>query len=114
MVSGQYQSEKSKKGQSVESGLKEEIREECNLKLKRFKELKAKNFVYSRAGHKVAVRLYLFEILNYSGMMKNRESAKHSSQVFLPLARIKRLPYLSDSTVLYLSVMGFKRKARFS
>jgi len=97
--------------QSVVDGLKEEIWEECNLKIEEYKELVVKDYFYERDGHSVTVTSHLFEILKYSGEIKNMEPLKHKQQIFMPIEEIKKLPYLSDLTVLYLNQLGFDRKA---
>jgi 8-oxo-dGTP pyrophosphatase MutT (NUDIX family) len=96
-------------GQSVEDGLKQEIMEECNIEIIKSKEIANKKYNYIRDGKEVIVDAYLFEILEYSGSVKNNEPDKHKTQEFLSLEKIKQLPYLSDTTLLYLEIMGFKR-----
>jgi 8-oxo-dGTP diphosphatase len=105
---------KVKSGQKIEDGLREEIKEETNLSIREFKELKFKKFTYIRNGNKVEVLSHLFEILDYGGAVKNNEPQKHRKQLFLPLAKIKKLPYLSDLTLLYLGTLGIKRKAQLA
>lgn len=100
---------KVKKGQSVEEGLKEEIFEECNIFIEEFKEIATKEYSYDRNEKNVKVFSHLFEIVKWSGKMKNNEPKKHKTQIFMPLEKIKRLPYLSDLTLLYLETLGFKR-----
>ena len=103
---------KVKIGQSVEEGLKEEILEECNLNIEKFREIINKKYTYVRDEKKVIVDTHLFEILKYSGIMNNNEFKKHSRQEFLNLDKIKKLSYLSDTTLLYLKYLGFNREAR--
>ena len=103
---------KVERGQSIEEGLKQEVFEECNIKIKEFREVRKRKYVYSRKGNKVTVFSHLFEVTKYTGILKNKEPIKHRKQVFLPLARIRKLSYLSDLTLLYLDMLGFRRKAR--
>lgn len=103
---------KVKTGQDVQSGLKEEILEECNLDIHESKELCVKDYFYERNGRTVKVVSHLFEVLKYSGEMKNTEPNKHRQQLFMPINRIVELPYLSDLTLLYLNQIGFNRPAR--
>ncbi|MBI4447378.1 NUDIX hydrolase [Candidatus Woesearchaeota archaeon] len=103
---------KVKDWQSVEEGLKEEIFEECNITVEEFKEITTKEYAYNRNGNKVKVFAHLFEVDRWSGRMKNKEPKKHKIQIFMPLNKIKKLPYLSDLTLLYLETVGLKRKAR--
>jgi ADP-ribose pyrophosphatase YjhB (NUDIX family) len=103
---------KIKENQNVEEGLKEEIFDECNLVIKKFNEITSKNLKYIRQGKMVKVLSHLFEIIEYSGEMKNKEPEKHQEQIFMNLEKIKTIPYLSDMTLLYLENLGFKRKAK--
>ncbi|MFA6254143.1 MAG: NUDIX domain-containing protein [Candidatus Paceibacterota bacterium] len=103
---------KVKNGQDVIDGLKQEILEECNLEIEECKELIEKDYFYEREGQEVKVISHLFEILKYGGELKNMEPTKHRQQIFLPIEKIKELPYLSDLTLLYLEQLGFKREAR--
>lgn len=102
---------KVKTRQSVEEGLIQEISEECNIVIEEFKELKKKEYFYNRDGKDVEVIQHLFYILKYSGEMKNKEPHKHKLQKFLSIEKIKKLPYLSDCTILYLETLDFKRLA---
>jgi len=102
---------KVKDGQSVEEGLKEEIFEECDLVVEEMREIVSRNYEYEREGNKVNVFSHLFEITKYSGQMKNKEPEKHYEQKFMELAEIKKLPYLSDLTLLYLEQLSFVRPA---
>lgn len=98
--------------QDIEEGLKQEILEECNLTIEDFKELTNRNYSYKRNGKKVNVITHLFEVTSYKGDIKNNEPKKHKQQIFISLNKIKKLPYLSDSTLLYLETLGFKRDAK--
>lgn len=100
---------KVKSGQSVEDGLKEEILEECDLIVEEMVELVSRNYEYEREGNKVNVFSHLFEVTKYSGQMKNKEPEKHYEQKFMDLEEIKKLPYLSDLSLLYLEQLGFVR-----
>jgi len=104
---------KAKPGQTIIDGLKEELFEECDIKIIEFKEIASKNYTYTRFGKKVQIHGHLFEITKYSGIIKNKEPNKHRSQEFVDLETIKKAPFLSDMTILYLDFLGFKRKARF-
>jgi len=103
---------KVKNEQNVEEGLKQEILEECNITIKKFRELIVRNYTYNRDKNEVLVISHLFEVLSYDGEIKNNEPQKHRQQNFLPISEIKKLPYLSDLTLLYLELLGFVRKAR--
>jgi len=103
---------KVKNGQNVEDGLKQEILEECNISIKKFKELIVRDYTYNRDGNEVLIISHLFEVVSYNGEIKNNELQKHKQQIFLPISEIKRLSYLSDLTLLYLEILGFKRDAK--
>ncbi len=102
---------KVKDGQSVTDGLKQEILEECDIEVQEYKEIVERDYFYEREGREIKVSSHLFEILKYSGELKNMELAKHRQQIFLPIEKIKELPYLSDLTLMYLEQLGFKREA---
>ena len=94
------------------NGLKGEIFEETNLIVKDCKELIYKIYNYKRNGKNVKVFTHVFEITKYSGELKNKEPEKHKKQEFLNIKEIKQLPYLSDSTLMFLEFLGIKRKAK--
>lgn len=103
---------KAKDGQKVEEALKEEIFEECNLVIEDYKELTTRDYTYNRNGNPVIVKAHLFEVLRYSGFMRNNEAHKHRQQLFMDLEEVKKLSYLSDLTLLYLETLGFRRTNR--
>jgi len=103
---------KAKVGQDPIDAIKEEVLEECNLVIHDLKEVAGKEKEYERKGKLVQVFNHVYEILDYSGEMKNNEPHKHTEQKFIPLEEIKKMPYLSDSTVLFLKSLGFERKVR--
>ncbi|MFH0779596.1 MAG: NUDIX domain-containing protein [Parcubacteria group bacterium] len=103
---------KVKQGQSVEDGLKQEVNEECNIVVEDCEEIAHDDRVYERDGKMVNVLLHLFLIKKYSGGLKNNEPQKHRKQEFLEIEAVKRLPYLSDSTILYLKSIGIERMAK--
>ncbi len=103
---------KVKSGQNLLEGLKEEIFEECNLIIENCNQLLQRDYIYDREGKKVLVTEHLFEITKYSGILTNKEPHKHSQQKFMSLDVIKKLPYLSNFTLLFLKILGFERKPR--
>jgi ADP-ribose pyrophosphatase YjhB (NUDIX family) len=103
---------KVKTGQSIADALREEVAEECNVQIEKYRELVVTDFFYVREGNEVRVTSHLFEVLNHSGEMKNLEPTKHKQQLFLSVEEIKKLPYLSDMTLLYLKHLGFDRPPR--
>lgn len=103
---------KVKQGQGIEDALKEEILEECNIRVEKCQEIRIREDSYKRNGNDVTVRAHLFEIVKYLGEIKNNEPHKHSQQLFMDLKLVKKLPYLSDLTLLYLETIGIKREAR--
>jgi ADP-ribose pyrophosphatase YjhB (NUDIX family) len=103
---------KAKEDQSVLDGLKQEILEECNLIIEDCHELIVKDYFYEREGKNVKVISHLFEVLKYSGEIKNLEPQKHKQQKFMPMDELVQLHYLSDLTLLYLNCLGIEREAR--
>lgn len=102
---------KVKEGQNIIDGLKQEILEECNLKVLECTEIACRDYFYKRNGNNVKVASHLFEITKYDGEMKNMEPLKHKQQVFISIQEIIKLPYLSDLTLLYLNQLGISREA---
>ena len=102
---------KVKYNQTINEGLKEELKEECNMEVTDFKQIKHRRYEYIRNGKKVKVTGYLFIINKYKGTIKNNEPKKHRELIFLSLDEILNKRYLSDLTLLYLEYMGYKRKA---
>ncbi|MEK6921121.1 MAG: NUDIX domain-containing protein, partial [Nanoarchaeota archaeon] len=101
---------KVKEGQHIADALREELFEECDLVAERWKEIAAKDYDYIRDGKDVKVSGHVFEILVYSGTIKNKEPHKHTKQIFLSLGKIKQLPHVSDLTLLYLETIGIARE----
>lgn len=103
---------KVKDTQTIEQGLKEELSEECNIQIEDCEEITSRDYTYERNGNKVQVKIHLFEIKKYSGNVNNNEPHKHKQQIFLSLEKIKKLPYLSDVTLLFLETEGFTRPTK--
>ena len=103
---------KAKPGQTPVEGIKEEILEECGIVAKNCKEIAVKDYPYVRKGKMVNVKLHLFEVTEYSGKLENKEPHKHRRQEFVDLDSVKKMPFLSDATILYLETLGFKREAK--
>ncbi len=103
---------KAKDGQSPIDGIKEEILEECNIKIEKLKEIITDEITYDRNGNIVTTYIHVYEIIEYSGEIINNEPHKHREQKFVPLEEIKKVPYVSDSVIIYLRYLGFERKAR--
>lgn len=100
---------KVKEGQNIIEGLAQEIQEECDILVEEAKEIAFRKYQYERNEYLVSVLSHLFEVKKYSGVVKNNEPKKHKQQIFMALDEIKKLPYLSDLTLLYLETLGFKR-----
>jgi ADP-ribose pyrophosphatase YjhB (NUDIX family) len=96
-------------GQVVEDGLKQEVLEECGIAVEKLEEISVRKYNYNRNGEEVEVLLHLFNILKYTGEVRNNEPEKHKQQKFLSIEEIKNIKYLSDSTLLYLETLGIGR-----
>jgi len=94
---------------SVTEGLAQELFEECDIIVKNSEEIATKEYQYLRQGKKVVVWGHVFAILKYSGTIKNKEPHKHTKQLFMSIEQIKKLPHLSDMTLLYLESIGIQR-----
>lgn len=76
------------------------------------KEIAFKKIKYERDNKLVKVLTHVYEILDYSGNLENKEPHKHIEQKFISIDEIKKIPYLSDSTIFFLESIGFKREAK--
>lgn len=103
---------KAKNNQTPVEGIKMEIFEECNLKINDLKEIAHKEIVYERDGKNVNVLTHIFEVLSYSGKLENKEPHKHKQQKFVSVEEMRNIPYLSDSTLMFLETLGIKRCAK--
>jgi len=103
---------KVKNNQTILDGLKQEIFEECNLEVLECSEITSKDYFYERDGNLVKVSSHLYEIEKYKGTIENKEPAKHRQQVFMSIQEIIELPFLSDSTLLYLNQIGINREPK--
>lgn len=99
-------------GQSPVEALKEELWEECGIQINEYIEIAQRNYEYLRLGKKVKLHSIIYEIRTYSGSIKNKESHKHKNQLFKSIDEIKKLPYLSDATLLFLETVGYTRSAK--
>lgn len=89
---------KVKSGQKVIDGLKEELLEECGIKVIKFKEVRLFRKIYKRQNIDVEVINHIFEVEKYSGIPRNLEPLKHRSQIFMSIEEIKKKSKLSDAT----------------
>jgi 8-oxo-dGTP pyrophosphatase MutT (NUDIX family) len=103
---------KVKKGQTIIEGFKEEMCEELGIVPTHYEQVTDRKYNYMRLKQRITVHCYLFEVKQYTGTLINKEPHKHKTQEFMNLETIKKLPFLSDLTLLYLETIGCKRKAR--
>ena len=103
---------KAKPDQTPLEAVKEEILEECNLIIEELTKISSERKDYQRNDRLVNVMTHLYDVLGYSGEMKNNEPHKHTEQKFLPIEEIKLLPYISDATVAFLKSIGFERESK--
>ena len=101
---------KTKQGQTPQKALKEELFEECNIRIKEWKEIATKEFRYIRNGKEVHVLGHIFTILSYAGTIQNKEPHKHKEQCFMSVEKIQQLPVVSDLTLLWLESQGIQRE----
>jgi ADP-ribose pyrophosphatase YjhB (NUDIX family) len=93
-------------GQNIIDGLKQELKEECNIDVIEAKELMVRKYKYDRRVRVVTVTSHLFEITKYKGTIKNNEPHKHSKQLFMSIKDIKKKVYISDATKLYFEYLN--------
>ena len=101
---------KIKENQSIIDALKEELMEECGIKITKFKEVRSFTKSYLRDNINVKVTQHIFEIEKYIGVPKNLEPKKHRSQIFMTIDEIKKKPNLSHTTQEALKYLKQKGK----
>jgi ADP-ribose pyrophosphatase YjhB (NUDIX family) len=99
---------KVEQGQSVEDGLKKEIKEELNITPTRYKEIGQFVRFYPRKGKKVKVEAHIFLIENWKGTIRNNEPQKHRSIKYMTIPEIKKLKKISDATKEMLKIIERK------
>jgi ADP-ribose pyrophosphatase YjhB (NUDIX family) len=94
--------------QSVEGGLRQELKEEINITPIRFQELGKFTKKYNRAGVRVTVISHIFSVTKWGGRIKNNEPKKHRGIKWMTIDEIhslKKARKLSDSTLEALKYM---------
>ena len=103
---------KAKPGQTPEEGLRQELKEECGINVVEFRKIGTKVKEYERNGKIVKLTVHLYDVHSYRGKIENKEPTKHRTQKFMTVQEIMKLPYLSDSIILYLQHIGHPRQAQ--
>ena len=101
---------KVKQGQSLIEGLKQEIKDECNISIWDSKEIISWEYTYNRNNKDVHVMEHIYEIIDFTGEIQNNEPHKHGQIVFKSIDEILKLPHLSHVAVVYLQTLGITRK----
>jgi len=96
---------KVKVGQSVEEALKEEVHEECDINVIKFKEVWCFSKKYERKNYLITIKTHIFEVLVYNGKGINMEPDKHSMLKWFTIEEIRNLEMISDSTKEYLDIL---------
>ena len=92
-------------GQTIEQGLKMELKEEVNITPTKYKQIGS--FVYHdiRKGKKVVITTYIYLIIKWAGQVKNMEPRKHRSVKWMTMKEVKSTKKLSDSTKQTLKII---------
>lgn len=94
---------KCSKGKSVQDEIARELEEECGIYLEAFRKLdEGKLYFKLSDGNRITIHLYLVEVLQYSGTVKNLEPHKHEFQKFVKIDKIREYDFLSYATQLFL------------
>ena len=99
-------------GEDLIEGMSRELHEELNIKSNDMKDLISGDYYYKREGVRVRVEIHIFEVLSYTGKLRNNEPHKHSNMKWMSLDDVQKLKQRSDATALYLSYVekNFKEK----
>ncbi len=84
--------------QSIEAGMKMEMKEELNIIPTKYKKIGQFIRMYPRGGKKVKVTAHIFLIEKWTGTIRNNEPKKHRSIKFISIPEIKKMKKLSDAT----------------
>lgn len=93
-------------GEDIFEGMNRELQEELNIKAKEMKDLISGDYYYKRDGYRVKVEIHIFDVLSYTGKLKNNEPHKHSDMKWMSLDDVQKLKQQSDATALYLSYIN--------
>jgi len=101
---------KIKSTESIENGLKNELKEETSINIIKYHLLTKKTYVYKRIIINIKVDFYLYEIDEYNGKVQNLELNKHKKFKWISINQLKQLPKnkLSDACILYLEYLKNK------
>jgi 8-oxo-dGTP pyrophosphatase MutT (NUDIX family) len=83
--------------QTIEQGLKQELKEEVNITPTDYKQIGDFKKSYMREGKKVTIHAYIFVINKWQGSVRNNEPKKHRSLKWMSLKEIKTKK-ISNST----------------
>ena len=97
-------------GETLESALKKEIFEECGIIIEKFKLISEKSFKYIRKQKQINVDTYIYEIIEYTGKILNKEPEKHEIQKFMSINEILKVDDISHQTQMYLDSVGMLPK----
>jgi len=92
-------------GSSLDETIRLEMLEETGLTITRTVFLKDRMFVYKKNDVIVHTHSHIFQALEYTGTLENKEPEKHSEQLFMTIKDIFKLPDLSDVTRLWLGIL---------
>jgi ADP-ribose pyrophosphatase YjhB (NUDIX family) len=99
---------KCKEDEEPEYTLNSEIFEETGLVVISAVLIKDRVFHYIKNDIPVSTHIYLYEVVEYTGEVQDREPEKHSSQVFMDPLTIRAFgKQLSDVTVMWLEDVPF-------
>jgi len=104
---------KAHSGQAPLEGLREEMREELGIEVRKASEIASAVVRYTE-GRDVLLRFHVYEIEEFEGMVENREPQKHRGLEYFALDDLATLDRLSDATVLFLESQGLTPKAAWS
>jgi ADP-ribose pyrophosphatase YjhB (NUDIX family) len=94
---------KVKKDETVEEGLKVEVKEELNIDITKFKLLTIWKKIYNWRGQRIKTENFLYLIEKFRGSIKNNEPKKHRSIKYMSIDEIKKVR-ISDMTKQLLKV----------
>lgn len=94
---------KCSKGKSIQDEIARELEEECSIYLESFRKLdEGKLYFKLSTDERITMHIYLVEVLQYSGTIRNLEPQKHEFQKFIKIDKLRKYDHLSYATQLFL------------
>ena len=93
-------------GETVEQALKKEASEELDINITKFKLMGSFDDDFVRNGIDVHIKSYIYEVIEYTGTIKNKEPHKHRELKFVSKNELKTIRPVSNMVGHLLSLIN--------